>query len=75
MSILYCPIGGKVSYVTRNDADKALKAIQSSPRRRRKHSGVYLCELGCGHYHITENLDERGRIIRQRVRAKRRGVA
>lgn len=71
MTIKYCPISGKRSYATHNEADRVLREIQSHPHRRRKHAGVYPCELGCGAFHITANKDERKRRKRAELRAKR----
>jgi hypothetical protein len=68
--IVYCPVSGKRSYATYHEALRALRHIQSSPHRHRKHAGVYLCELGCGAHHITENLDQRKRQKRRAAKAK-----
>jgi hypothetical protein len=71
--IVYCPVSGKRSYNTRNEAARVLEAIQRRPGHKRVGAGVYQCaEEGCnGAWHLSQSIG----LVQHRKRADARRKA
>lgn len=58
-----CPIEGKISYPTHNEAERALHCQAKKPDRKRVGAAVYRCK--CGAFHTTSHKVDKRRNERK----------